>query len=368
MAPELSSQFKLKCKDQLALINIPTSALNYTQLAQTANVSREAAEKIYLKYVSCFGKAVMENKNLLVTLHRVAEISVVNGTLTYHFMPDFVANFSIPGGKGGSATAAAASSSSKNMTLAAQKVRALKLLQNATPGGGGSGQNQAPTNAVAAARGGGGGGGGPRPRPVAPPSTVPRGRNPITGDRESELSYKEPPPRDRNPIIHGEEEGFDHDPFADRKGYEALRRPRSAGSVRSDATNGTRPSADTLSLLHSPRSQASTNDNIRRLGGGLRQEQLDRFTRQQQQQPATASKRPGTAGPGIKPSNINPLDARALASKALDVGDIIKKVRDKIIERGGATGIRSLQRLLAIMDDNGDKRLSKDELRLFITN
>ena len=37
------------------------------------------------------------------------------------------------------------------------------------------------------------------------------------------------------------------------------------------------------------------------------------------------------------------------------------RLKKKIIERGGATGIRGLGRLLAIMDDNGDKRLSKDE-------
>ena len=57
------------------------------------------------------------------------------------------------------------------------------------------------------------------------------------------------------------------------------------------------------------------------------------------------------------------LDAREMAAKALSNSDTIEKVREKIVERGGSVGIRSLQRLLMIMDDNGDKRLSKDELK-----
>ena len=41
---------------------------------------------------------------------------------------------------------------------------------------------------------------------------------------------------------------------------------------------------------------------------------------------------------------------------------MIQKVRDRIIERGGSNGIRSIAKLLNIMDDDGDKRLSKQEL------
>eukprot|EP00606_Chrysophyceae_sp_TOSAG23-5_P000814 GSChrysophyteH2.ASY1.ANO1.1620.1 assembled CDS len=57
------------------------------------------------------------------------------------------------------------------------------------------------------------------------------------------------------------------------------------------------------------------------------------------------------------------MSAETLAAKTLNMDDVMQKVREKIIERGGSGGIRSLQRLLAIMDDNGDKRLSKDELK-----
>ena len=43
---------------------------------------------------------------------------------------------------------------------------------------------------------------------------------------------------------------------------------------------------------------------------------------------------------------------------------VIDRVRQRILERcGQAAGIKGLQRTLMIMDDNGDKRLTKDELK-----
>ena len=57
------------------------------------------------------------------------------------------------------------------------------------------------------------------------------------------------------------------------------------------------------------------------------------------------------------------LDAREIAAKALANEDIARKIREQVIQRGGSNGIQSLQRLLMIMDDNGDKRLTKDELK-----
>ena len=56
-------------------------------------------------------------------------------------------------------------------------------------------------------------------------------------------------------------------------------------------------------------------------------------------------------------------DARTIAAAALGSQDIIDRVRKKIVERGGSTGIRGVVKLLSIMDDNGDKRLSREELK-----
>lgn len=42
---------------------------------------------------------------------------------------------------------------------------------------------------------------------------------------------------------------------------------------------------------------------------------------------------------------------------------VIDRVRAKILERCGGGGIKGMQRILAIMDDNGDKKLTKAELK-----
>jgi Ca2+-binding EF-hand superfamily protein len=48
---------------------------------------------------------------------------------------------------------------------------------------------------------------------------------------------------------------------------------------------------------------------------------------------------------------------------------VIERVIKKIIERCGQNaGIKGLQRTLSIMDDNGDKRLTRDELRYVLLN
>ena len=43
-------------------------------------------------------------------------------------------------------------------------------------------------------------------------------------------------------------------------------------------------------------------------------------------------------------------------------GNIVEKIKEKIIARGGVNGIKGFARLLAIMDDSGDKKLSKEEM------
>eukprot|EP00943_MAST-04B_sp_MAST-4B-sp1_P004168 g4168.t1 len=45
------------------------------------------------------------------------------------------------------------------------------------------------------------------------------------------------------------------------------------------------------------------------------------------------------------------------------VGALIERIKRQIIERGGSTGIHGVSRILKIMDDSGDHRLSKEELK-----
>lgn len=55
---------------------------------------------------------------------------------------------------------------------------------------------------------------------------------------------------------------------------------------------------------------------------------------------------------------INPNPAGDALSRSL-----IERVRAKIIERGGANGIRTIGRIFKIMDDNGSKSLTYEEFR-----
>jgi len=218
-------------------------------------------------------------------------------------------------------------------------------------------------------------------------------------------------PRDSNPLYTHGEEGYDHDPFADHREYRtraqlkvennqifasggaaaavAVAAPAPNGYRRGGAgsvTSSSRHSVDTMSLLHSPRSSLNAPDTALRsrhdvapapvnarpgararpVSSGLSKEQLMQFDYQnlrkqqaqqapvyrKQREPSEASGGVGGAlGHGI--SDMNKIGA----------SDIMETVRQKIITRGGSSGIRSLQRLLAIMDDNGDQRLSKDEFK-----
>ena len=141
------------------------------------------------------------------------------------------------------------------------------------------------------------------PSPVRLPRA--RDRNPMTGDGMSDIDEPVLRQRERNPLF-GEDESIDS------------RRPRTAGG-----------------RLSSARSTSSAG------GGGLTAANLRKI-----------SSRPA--------SGSNP---RAIAAQALGAQGIINKVREKIVARGGSTGIRGIAKLLSIMDDNGDKRLSKDELK-----
>jgi calcyphosin len=89
----------------------------------------------------------------------------------------------------------------------------------------------------------------------------------------------------------------------------------------------------------------------------------------------TLNRRNSTAGSlTLTSSNLNRLQhntfdtiqPREVAARAMNnssTSNIIERVRGKIVERGGSGGIRTITRLLMIMDDNGDKKLSKEELK-----
>lgn len=302
ISSDLTGQFKLKQRPQPACANISTSSLNFTQVREGTNLPRELVEKIYLKFLTCMGRAIFEARNILITIHKVAEISISNGELVCKFAPQFTSLF-IGGNnpiKTGTQRAVIRGEAKREQARSNQ----FHAVSANRTGMDQFGREEAESRRSKMA-----------PRAGSNPRGA-TGYNPITGAPDQ------------------------------------VRRPSSAGragvgAIRRDGFEAQRPSSartmSTSSMVHSPRGAAAQVGGR----GGLRKEQLDRFNQSQNDLRAAT---PVT-------------DARKLAARALDVGDIVEKVRRKIVERGGSNGIRSISKLLSIMDDNGDKRLSKEELR-----
>jgi hypothetical protein len=102
MANDLSTQFKLKQRAcPTADQKIPTTAINFTQVqdsitgaghnkgAASSGLSRELIEKVYSKYLTVLGRSLFEGRTVLVTFHKVAEVTLGNGELSYSLIPDF---------------------------------------------------------------------------------------------------------------------------------------------------------------------------------------------------------------------------------------------------------------------------------------
>jgi len=137
-----------------------------------------------------------------------------------------------------------------------------------------------------------------------------------------------------------------------------MRSPRSSLSVPATGVRS-RPIAATTSARPGARARPAST--------GLSKEQLMQFDSQQLQkqqaqvQQAFRKQRESSEASGGVGGALG--GSRMADLKRIGSSDIMEKLRQKIITRGGSSGIRSLQRLLAIMDDNGDKRLSKDEFK-----
>lgn len=62
----------------------------------------------------------------------------------------------------------------------------------------------------------------------------------------------------------------------------------------------------------------------------------------------------------VKPTRASTAEQRR---RAVRNQQTIALLKDRIIERGGSTGIQSLARIMRIMDDSGDQKLSREELK-----
>ena len=309
LANDMQKQFKLTFRQPLTIDNIPTTAINFAQVQAKTSIPRDVVEKIYSKFLTGIGRMIFEGRNILLTVNRVAELSFENYEVKAEFMPDFLKLFQTD-------------DSQKAKTLddfrnIAKKTTQTLTIQQDMLAFNERQFDQAASSPIQTGLNIGGEtneGFGRRNRA----NSARRDRNPITGEGMSELSGNNRPKSAGRSAVNPKE----------------LRRPNSA---RSDYSH---PSISTTSLLHSPRSQAS-------------------FGAARNARPSSAPR----ARPSSNNNGNNNLDPRRIAAKALasKPEDIVDKVRKKIVERGGSNGIRSISKLLAIMDNNGDHRLSKDE-------
>lgn len=295
LSAEMEKQCKVKQKTTVPVGNVGISALNFQQLAASCGIDREQVDKIYTKFVSCLGRSILEGRKITLSIHKVAEMLIWSGTLKCTFMNDFIFLLKTP------EKILKVPDPPRVAGLASRTSRSSPVAGAASPGG---------RSASA-----------PRPKTGSKSKGVievinrrPRERDPITGDRGSEVSFQPPPRRDRNPIL---QEG------SETSSARSSVRPASAGrrgSSGSIVSQGSRGSLDTLSLLHSPRSQASTqlSGQGRTKGGGgasmLRKDTLERHQRALEKSSA-AAKRPSSAGPAGRPGT--PMDARALAGRQM---------------------------------------------------
>ena len=344
-ASEILKCYKLKAKPNPQPDSVPISGLNFTQLSQSSGVSREIAEKIYTRFVHCVGKSILEGREILLTIHKVAEISIKNSMMAVTFISQ--SNTTANVRQSAASPVESPKMKQRDSVWSANRQRAAARDRAAAT------QEAALAKVVA------------YKNKTAIPSPQFRPKNNIFSS-DSDISHTTPPPVPVNPIVHHGEVEYEYNPFDEVKDYKTKKAIKAEYQVRPNSAVSVN-SVDTMSLLHSPRSQlsvASSRQNSRRGydRGGLSKEQLEYHTATTAIQPKNVKTRPASLQGGVGAA-LGALDARALAAKALSNGEIVQKVREKIIERGGTSGIRSLQRLLMIMDDNGDKRLTKDELK-----
>mmetsp|Transcript_9325 Transcript_9325/g.14050 ORF Transcript_9325/g.14050 Transcript_9325/m.14050 type:complete len:1135 (+) Transcript_9325:93-3497(+) len=363
VANEFMRTYKVRHVPTPTSDNIPISKLNFTQLSRMCGVDRSRAEKIYAKYVELFGAGVRTGQNALLSIHRVAEVFVNNDSVKCSFLPEFVDMMST---KSKVANRKRPSSAPRTRVNPRDTINAASSPSVPVRSHGavvrGKRNDVVKKNVV---RG--------KKRIEAPGNF--HGHNPIVGDDDDDDNFENisrpnvnrgkkavaggANQRHRNPILEGDDyvsiassdQGFGYSP-----------RPMSAGSrsTTSRASSASTHSIDTNSLLHSPRGRIPDGRRgVSRGTGGLRKETLARHN---------SSAPRGTrkeAAPAVRPStpaSSVAVDARALAARAMGPGDIVEKIKQKIVARGGVNGIKGFARLLKIMDDNGDKRLTKDEL------
>ena len=226
---DFAKQNSLRQRNTGSADNIPMSALNFEQLGSSVSQPRDIVEKIITKLIYVLGRCIREGRTVSILFHRIAAMHVEDGELKCEFMPEFIDDFKKPIRRS-IQDPLGPGKSRKSITS--------RTLRNTS------------SNTVI--------------KPI--PDIISRGGRSASTDRP-----------DRDKAI-GMERGYNNS-SADRIGFATEGRPQSAQSTRSNgttATSGTRASADTMSLLHSPRAQKGDFSRP----GGLKKENLDRLDAQ----------------------------------------------------------------------------------------
>lgn len=256
MGNDFAKQNSLRQRNSGSADNIPTSALNFEQLGSSVSQPRDIVEKIINKLIYVLGRCVREGRTVSILFHRIAAMHVEDGELKCEFMSEFIDDFRSPSSRRLMQDPLAPGKSRKSITS--------RTLRNTS------------SNTVI------------KPNPDIKRSV----RSASTGrpDRDKALSG---------------ERGYNNPSaataaVAGRIGYAADGRPQSAQSTRSNgttATSGTRASADTMSLLHSPRAQRGDFSRP----GGLKKENLERL-----QSEVRGEAQTGTSGTNFRRFVRNP--------------------------------------------------------------
>jgi Ca2+-binding EF-hand superfamily protein len=315
--------------------NTPISKLNMTQLGRMSGTDRNLTERLYDKCISVFGTGIRTGQNALLTIHRVAEIFVNNDSVKCAFMSEFIETISqkmsIPKMKQITRPASAPRTSNRESNQLLMDSPASSM--RARPSTPSRLQSKSKSNAKA--------------KPIQGKKHIPqpRSENPITGEesvaacdpRTGKKFGGDYHPSNRNPIFGDEsprytDKSFDHS-------FSSSPRPSSRSGPaprRGGQESGFRPPTPT----RRPGTPTRADMNTKRPGTPNRAD--------------VNMRRPGT------PTRAD--DPRTLAARAIGSGQIMETIRKKITERGGVNGIKGFVRLINIMDNNGDKRLTREEL------
>jgi Ca2+-binding EF-hand superfamily protein len=377
VAQDFAKRYGLVQRGAPAFGTTATEGLNLSLVANAANMDRNDTDRIMKALISTLGSAVQSGRRVLLTVHKVGEIVIGDGSIRFNILPEFSSKLgSLPKPK----------ASEPRMQTSRPRGGAPVWDTIGNAGVGGAGYNvaahTAPAEVMAIKKS----------KKIAKSKTSTVGKrpgptrpyaNPITGEGEETTEGGRKMKmwnvgRDRNPILQDEETEADEYEEEEPE-IEVVQDARSVpGGWGSPAPSpGRRLNAQIPPATGQKsdffRQSPVVNNHQKSAPQPVLKSKMDQArpsssaSSRSAQQPSRPNRGNGAAL-GSALGNMTAMkasivaDPREVAAAAIGARDIVEKLRAKIVERGGANGIRSLSKILSIMDDSGDHRLSRDEL------